>query len=630
MGVAELRWSVCPGSGRVAHFGNAVAVVAPATPQQRAFADAALGLVEASANAEDNSASALFRELSGLVIDTRTDDVPAFGVIADDGDRYAVLLCGAATLAVADENGRAERLSGSDAATYLDRRIPHEVAELSLTGPDAGSPEPASDLRLGVVLGSGLAAAPRGRPLSGGATLGAAVATTGPALVADPPTDTHLAVPAAPVTPPAAVPAPAAAGGFVAVAIAAQQDDAAPARAQSGPSHVMLTIAGRPALELARDVVLGRQPANSPDVAAGAADPVDLVDPSVSRTHAKITINSEGVWITDLGSANGTRVLMPSAPAWVLLTPHLLTALEPGTRILFGAYEAECDFTPAGSRVPPEALMVVPRDLSEATGPAGGVADYAFIRSLGKGYHGEFFLAVPPSRLGLDAEFVVVKVISGVTNDEAFRRAVRELRAYASVDSPYLLTVYDTGNDAGRFFYSTPYLPRGSLAGATGSLPREEVLRAVSQVARATHALHEAGILHLGIAPSAVLLGEDKAYLSGVGATQSLARTQTLSGLAPVQDVEFLEPQILLGERGTRASDIWSLGATVYRTLAGVSIYGELPAEPLLAIRTALTTKPTLPVALDEPLMEIVRGCLAQRFATAAEVADALDAVLAG
>ena len=54
------------------------------------------------------------------------------------------------------------------------------------------------------------------------------------------------------------------------------------------------------------------------------------------------------------------------------------------------------------------------------------IADYRLVRSLGGGSHGEFFVAEPPARLGLDAEYVAVKVMAGQTQDDAFRRAMAE------------------------------------------------------------------------------------------------------------------------------------------------------------------------------------------------------------
>lgn len=240
------------------------------------------------------------------------------------------------------------------------------------------------------------------------------------------------------------------------------------------------------------------------------------------------------------------------------------------------------------------------------------IADYKFIRSLGEGNHGEFFLAPPPPRLNVPAEFVAVKVLTGQTDDEAFRRTTRELRAFASVRSPYLVTLFDAGQEGGTFFYSMEYFPLGSLASPARPLARVEVLRAAAHASRAAHALHEAGVVHRSIKPANVLLAEDGARLSDLGLAQLLAPGQTVTGIGPIASVEFLDPAILRGERGSRSSDIWSLGITLHQALAGAGVYGELPTrDPLLTVRKVLTTTPVISPTLGAEEAALVAACLA-------------------
>src|SRR5664279_26626 len=102
-------------------------------------------------------------------------------------------------------------------------------------------------------------------------------------------------------------------------------------------------------------------------------------------------------------------------------------------------------------------------DAAATTFPAGRsplpatVADYVIVRLLGEGNHGRYYLARPPARLGIGDEFVALKVFGDRVSDLAYDRGVRELRAFAAVRSPYLVTVYDAVLED-TFAYAMQYL----------------------------------------------------------------------------------------------------------------------------------------------------------------------------
>lgn len=261
------------------------------------------------------------------------------------------------------------------------------------------------------------------------------------------------------------------------------------------------------------------------------------------------------------------------------------------------------------------------------------IADYRLVRSLGAGSHGEFFLAEPPSRLGIDVEYVAVKVMAGQTQDDAFRRATRELRLFAQVKSPYLVSLYDAGQEGGRFFYASEYLPLGSLASPAKPLDRSQTLRAVADACRAAHVLHDAGIAHRSIKPANILITEEGGKLSDLGLAQVLAPGMTVTGMGPIGSVEYIDPAILSGERAGRASDLWSIGVTLHRAITGEGVYGELPeTEPLVAIRKVLSSDPVLSDSLRPEERELVASLLApdaaDRPATALEVAERINALI--
>jgi serine/threonine protein kinase len=228
----------------------------------------------------------------------------------------------------------------------------------------------------------------------------------------------------------------------------------------------------------------------------------------------------------------------------------------------------------------------------------------------------------------------VVKVLSGMSNDDAFRRVTRELRAFASVQSPHLVTLYDAGQEGTTFFYSMEYAPLGTLEAPTRPLTPPDIDRAVAAAARATHALHEAGVLHRAISPATILVIEEGGRITGKLADLGLADVvnpgQTATSVGGVGSVAYLDPSVLLGERASRATDIWALGATLHHALTGDDLFGDLPPEPLAAIRKVLTTRPQLDPSTPARERLIIERCVdadTARFATAAQLADELDAI---
>ncbi len=433
----------------------------------------------------------------------------------------------------------------------------------------------------------------------------------------------------------------------------------APVAGPSGPpAPAALHRQDGSTLEIGRLVVLGREPQISPLVVSGEAEAVALEDEArvTSRVHASVAADDGGLTVTDLGSANGTWILQQGDSDWAELTAHEPTTLRPGGRIRIGTEEfafappAEPEPVPqaepqAESPAEPEAAGEAagddaavaadepPVEVHDATGrPGEGVADYVFLERMGKGDGGSFYLAAPPARLEIDDERVVVKVFAAPTSDDAFRRATRELRASAAANSPYLVEIFDAGKDAARLYYAMRYVPGGSLDEPEVPLSTEDVIRAVAQAARGAHALHDVGVVHNGITPDNVLLGPDHAYLANPGLAQIIAPGQDVTSLGPVGQVEYLDPLLLTGGVGSRSSDIWSIGVTLHRAVSGQGIYGEMPHDPLVAIRTVLTQPPAIDPSIPADLADIIQACLAsdqaERPETALLLAEHLESLI--
>ena len=258
------------------------------------------------------------------------------------------------------------------------------------------------------------------------------------------------------------------------------------------------------------------------------------------------------------------------------------------------------------------------------------IADYELVKSLGYGSHGQFFLARKPPRLPVDAEYVAVKVFAGTSTADTFRRATRELRAFAAVTSPYIVTLYDAGRHDGVIYYSMEYLSGGSLASPASEVPLPDAVRAVRDAARGVAAMHSVGLAHRAIKPANILLSEGGvAKLSDLGLAHVMQPGVTLTGMGPVTSIEYVDPGLLQGAAATQETDVWSLGVTLHRVLTGLSIYGtDLPTDDgLLALRKALVTEPCISDSLPASVADLIAASIgpAQARPTAAEFAQQLD-----
>ncbi|MGI9007569.1 MAG: FHA domain-containing protein, partial [Streptosporangiaceae bacterium] len=119
--------------------------------------------------------------------------------------------------------------------------------------------------------------------------------------------------------------------------ISMNQQTLVPRPGERPPLGVLLLDDGS-VFQLDSDYVVGREPSLDAAVAAGHARPLRIADESgiVSRVHARVALDGWRVLVTDLGSANGTRVFLPGQPADQQLVPQVPIVLGAGSQIDLG------------------------------------------------------------------------------------------------------------------------------------------------------------------------------------------------------------------------------------------------------------------------------------------------------
>ena len=163
MTLHDLRLQVHPGHGLVANLGTAT-VVLPEDTEHREFADGLLDIVRSGCeHYGPTPGRPVIRKLAGLVMGAEPAEVAPFAVVADADDGLAIMLCGSMELELTTDSGD-EALSGREVATWVDRVVRAPVHRLALypTGGLPGRLHADVDLRLGVVLGSGMTLSPAG------------------------------------------------------------------------------------------------------------------------------------------------------------------------------------------------------------------------------------------------------------------------------------------------------------------------------------------------------------------------------------------------------------------------------------------------------------------------------------
>lgn len=311
------------------------------------------------------------------------------------------------------------------------------------------------------------------------------------------------------------------------------------------------------------------------------------------------------------------------------------------------------------------------------------IADYEVERELGSGNGGSYWLARTPARLGTKDEFCALKVLAVQASGDAVERLVTELRRFAAIDTPHLVTFLDAAQEGPTLCFATEYHPHGSLAQHSRQLDRDAIIGAVADAARGAHTLHEHGLVHRNIRPSNILLagrgccqrrppdrlphsesparsahihhlledfvapnhplapsdpapiaaparitGPIRAVLTDPGLVHVLAPGAIVTGLDPTATLAYLEPDLVRGLPAGPTTDIWSLAVTLHQALTGATPFPRIPTTDLgQALVHIDSCEPSITID-SRPLADLVRRCLApdrsRRPATAAQFADAL------
>jgi serine/threonine protein kinase len=272
--------------------------------------------------------------------------------------------------------------------------------------------------------------------------------------------------------------------------------------------------------------------------------------------------------------------------------------------------------------------------LEETLSVGSVLGGFKIERELGRGGMGVVYKA---HELSLNRKVALKVLAPRLSNDEEFiKRFKREAMVVAALDHPNIVKILSYGQAEGVHYFAMEYLKAqdlGQILKEKGAIPMEEALSITAQVASALEEASQRGVVHRDIKPPNIMvdeLGRVRVTDFGIAYQQDsetkLTRIGTFLGTP-----EYASPEQVSGQALDVRSDIYALGAVLYRMVSGqCAVTGDSP----LAMVAKILTEPVKPIlevnpSLPRPVCQLVDKMMAKdpanRFQSPRELLSALN-----
>jgi serine/threonine protein kinase len=195
-----------------------------------------------------------------------------------------------------------------------------------------------------------------------------------------------------------------------------------------------------------------------------------------------------------------------------------------------------------------------------------------------------------------------------------YQRTLREARTAARLSHPSVVTVFDVVEEDGSPWIVMELIDARSLdqiIAEDGPLPPEQAADLGKSLVSALATAHSAGVLHRDVKPSNVLVTRDgRAVLTDFGiATFAEDVGITQAGMV-VGTPGYTAPERIRGDIATPASDLWSLGATLYAAVEGRGPFERAGGSSIISSGVASEDAPRAPSA--GPLGPVIDALLSR------------------
>ncbi|MDX6533694.1 MAG: eukaryotic-like serine/threonine-protein kinase [Gaiellales bacterium] len=235
---------------------------------------------------------------------------------------------------------------------------------------------------------------------------------------------------------------------------------------------------------------------------------------------------------------------------------------------------------------------------------------------------------------------VAIKLLADnlACDDDFRRRFVREGRIGGGLTHPYIIAVYDVGDNDGRPFIVMEDATGGSLYDRLqreGPLPAGEAAEYGRQCAEALAFAHAQGVIHRDVKPHNLLLSRTGCVkVADFGIARPLGDSRMTETGSVLGTARYLAPEQAAGEPGSPASDVYSLGVCLWEMLTGQPPFerplpAAVPASLAPLLHACLSTDPgarpsagDVAAALGEPPQAhgstrvVIRPTAMRRFTT--------------
>jgi non-specific serine/threonine protein kinase/serine/threonine-protein kinase len=294
----------------------------------------------------------------------------------------------------------------------------------------------------------------------------------------------------------------------------------------------------------------------------------------------------------------------------------------------------------------------LPASRPDSLADGSDVGPYRILREIGRGGMGAVYLAVRAD--DVFEKTVAIKVAPGGPGRDSHRELfTRERQVLAALEYPGIARVLDGGETSTGLLYLVMEYVDGMPIDRYCDERRLDVrarLRLFVEVCAAVQYAHDHFVVHRDIKPSNVLVGPDgRVRLLDFGIAKLLARADVAPGaanqtLAHAWTPESASPEQVRGDTTSVATDVYGLGALLYRLLTGCPVFDLSAADRLERARIVCEDTPRPPSAvgvsvgvvrsqvagdLDRVVLKALQKAPARRYRSAIQLADDVERYLA-